>query len=253
MRTSGAHWLHSDLGWLAAQAGTLQPRQLGSRLRTAGISVSPISEGLTRRRIGSSSFAGCVLSVDGRSPLSRTLRDGQALQSDGRRLRVWRSPPVSARSPRAMRVLMVANSGGVMGGHSVQAGNTAQALRELGADVTLKEGIDRAGDRAYDIVHTFGASNQVVRAGRRASASRRSYAYLVEREYLTTGGRPPRLSHGLEFAARIAFSAARRGMPRDRTAPEAALRCCRPGLRGRRSASPQLAGRSPPDTGRPRR
>ena len=107
---------------------------------------------------------------------------------------------------------MVANSGGVMGGHSVQARNTAQALRELGADVTLKEGLDDR-DRAYDVVHTFGASNWVVRAGRRASAAVVATPIWWSAEYLTTGGRPPRLSHRLEFAARISFSAARRGVP----------------------------------------
>jgi glycosyltransferase involved in cell wall biosynthesis len=110
-----------------------------------------------------------------------------------------------------MRVLMVANSGGVVGGHSVQARNTAATLRELGADVTLTDRLDE-GTSSYDVVHTFGASNQVVRAGRRRASAVVATPIWWSLDYQTTGGRSPRLSQRMEFATRLAFSVSRRGV-----------------------------------------
>jgi glycosyltransferase involved in cell wall biosynthesis len=111
-----------------------------------------------------------------------------------------------------MRVLLVANNGGVMGGHSVQAENTAQGLRDLGVDLTVSGEIDPAGDHTYDIVHTFGASNQVVRAARRTASAVVATPIWTSSEYLTTGGRPSTVTGRAEFAVRVASSTARRGI-----------------------------------------
>jgi glycosyltransferase involved in cell wall biosynthesis len=110
-----------------------------------------------------------------------------------------------------VRVLILLNDGGLLGGHRVQARNTARALQKLGVDVTIVNAND-VGAGAYDVVHLFGASNRLVRAGRQAGSAVVASPIWWSAEYRITGGRQPRLMHRLEFAARLAYSTSRRGI-----------------------------------------
>lgn len=108
-------------------------------------------------------------------------------------------------------MLILLNDGGLLGGHRVQACSTARALRELGVDVTMVDGGEFEGG-VYDVVHMFGASTGLVRAARRAGSAVVASPIWWSAEYRVTGGRQPRLTHRVEFAARLAYSTARRGI-----------------------------------------
>ena len=110
-----------------------------------------------------------------------------------------------------MRVLILLNDGGLLGGHRVQARSTAKALRDLGVDVSTREGSKFEGG-VFDVVHIFGASTELVRAARRAGAAVVASPIWWSAEYRISGGRQPPLTHRIELAARLAYSTARRGV-----------------------------------------
>lgn len=118
-------------------------------------------------------------------------------------------PPLG--KDRGVRVLILLNDGGLLGGHRIQAHSTAKALRELGVDVSTVDGSAFDGG-AYDVVHIFGASTALVRAARRAGAAVVVSPIWWSAEYRISGGRQPSLTHRIELAARLAYSTARRGI-----------------------------------------
>jgi glycosyltransferase involved in cell wall biosynthesis len=107
-----------------------------------------------------------------------------------------------------MRVLILLNRGGVSGGHVIQATKTCEGLRALGVDVMLSEDFDH-DFRPVDVVHSFGASRESLRAARAAGASVVISPIWVTASYRYAGIKP-RL--GFRHWGRFAASALRRGV-----------------------------------------
>jgi len=110
----------------------------------------------------------------------------------------------------SMRVLVILDGGGVQGGHVVQAESTVAALRALGLSVGLAR--DTNVDlRAYDVLHSFGAPAGVLRRARSEGLGVVVSPIWWSASYTTGQSTTNRLGRTL-FGARIAHSAARRGI-----------------------------------------
>jgi glycosyltransferase involved in cell wall biosynthesis len=97
----------------------------------------------------------------------------------------------------------------IAGGHIVQATSTAAALRDLGLDVTVASAAPEPLD-AYDVVHSFGVSRQLLREARMAGAG--VVVTPIWWEYSQGGTLVTRISARGVRTARLAFSVVRRGI-----------------------------------------
>jgi glycosyltransferase involved in cell wall biosynthesis len=112
-------------------------------------------------------------------------------------------------SGSGLRVLMVVDNT-ISGGHTIQATNTAAALRELGLDVTVSSAA-RGPVGSYDVVHSFGdVPRQLLREARVAGAA--VVVTPIWWEYNPAGTLIANISARSVRAARLAFSVARRGL-----------------------------------------
>jgi glycosyltransferase involved in cell wall biosynthesis len=108
-----------------------------------------------------------------------------------------------------VKVLILLNEGGVSGGHVIQATRTAESLRAIGVDVTLSHDSDDLS--GYRIVHGFGLSPPILRRARESGGVAVVSPIWWSADYRAGVTRPRTTSHRIEQAARLAFSAARRG------------------------------------------
>jgi glycosyltransferase involved in cell wall biosynthesis len=122
-----------------------------------------------------------------------------------------------------MRVLLWLEAGyhEIPGGHRVQADRTAEALRALGADVSLVFGPDADLDGA-DVVHGIGPEASWIRRARLLGIPVALSTIYVSREYFFRPRR--RWSERVELNARLGYSVLRRG------AHETAIRVLEPAL-----------------------
>lgn len=116
-----------------------------------------------------------------------------------------------------MRVLILLNTGGVAGGHVVQATKTAEALQAAGVDATLSEDPHEA-TKGFDVVHAFAAAREVLRQARSSGSCVAISPIWVSADYAYPAARNAvaRRTRTLERVVRITRSALWRGV--DQTA-----------------------------------